>query len=678
MNNPYPPSLRERLEQLRREINHHNYRYHVLDAPVISDYEYDRLLVELRQIESEHPEWITPDSPTQRAGAPVLDKFQKTRHPAPILSLANAFDADDVRAWHDRISKLDVRAATADFVVEPKIDGLTVVLHYRNGVFVRGATRGDGETGEEITENLRTIRTLPLRIPVEHQGQKVPPYLVVRGEAFISPDDFRALNQRLEAAGEKTYLNPRNTAAGSLRQLDPALTAGRPLRLLTYAIVAAEGELPGTQWGCLAYLKSLGFPIPDATLCTSLDAVMRAYADLVGKRNQLPYETDGAVIKINDLALAADLGYVGKDPRGALAYKFPAQEVTTTLLDIGVNVGRTGVLTPFAMLQAVEIGGVIVRQATLHNFDYIAEKDIRIGDRVAVKRAGDVIPYVIGPIVDVRTGLEQVFVPPDICPACGQAVEHLEGEVAWYCVNAACPAQIIRNLEHFVSRGAMDIVGLGIRIVEQLVQAGLVSDVADLYMLPRNELMQLEGFADKKADNLLAAIADSRQRPLARLITALGIRGVGEVLAADLARYYTDLNALARASVDDLQMIEGVGPNIAMAVVDWFARPSNRLVLDKLHTAGVWPTSAGSDAPVAGVGPFAGKTFVITGALPGFSRDEAAAFIRTRGGKVTDSVSKKTSYLVLGENPGSKLGKARALGVEILDEEKLRFLGEDG
>ncbi len=668
-------ALQKRLEQLRSEIHYHNYRYHVLDAPVISDYEYDRLVMELRQIESEHPEWVRPDSPTQRAGAPALDKFIKTKHPAPILSLANAFNADDVRAWYERIVKLDERVASAAYVVEPKIDGLTVVLHYRNGIFVQGATRGDGETGEDITENLRTVRALPLRIPVDLRAQAAPAYLVVRGEVFIAVKDFEALNQRLEAAGEKTYLNPRNTAAGSLRQLDPGLTAGRPLKLLTYAIVASDGILPDTQWGCLSYLKSLGFPVPESVLCPNLEVAIEAHGKLASQRDQMAYEMDGAVIKVNDLMLAADLGTVGKDPRGALAFKFPAQEVTTVLLDVGVNVGRTGVLTPYAMLQAVEIGGVIVRQATLHNFDYIAEKDIRVGDRVAVKRAGDVIPYVIGPIVDVRSGLEKVFAPPDTCPACGQAAERLEGEVAWYCVNSACPAQIIRNLEHFVSRGAMDIVGLGIRIVEQLVDAGLVQDVADLYTLQREELLRLEGFADKKVDNLLASISDSRNRPLARLITALGIRGVGEVLAVDLARYYPDVDALARASVADLQMIEGVGPNTAQAVVDWFARPSNRLVLDKLRRAGVWPTSAGASAPASGGEVFAGATFVITGTLPGFSREEAAEYIRERGGKVTDSVSKKTSYLVLGENPGSKLEKARMLGVAIIDEEKLRQLG---
>jgi DNA ligase (NAD+) len=605
-------------------------------------------------------------------GAPPAEKFVKVRHPAPILSLGNAFDVEEVYAWYERILKLDERVARADFVVEPKIDGLTVVLHYRNGIFVQGATRGDGEIGEDITNNLRTIRALPLRIPVEPHGPPPPSYLVVRGEAFITLADFQELNRRLEEAGEKTYLNPRNTAAGSLRQLDPALTASRPLTLLTYAIVDGEGELPATHTETLAFLRALGFPVVEATYCRSLEEVIAVYQEWLDRRDQLPYEADGIVIKINDLSLANDLGVVGKDPRGALAFKFPAREVTTKLLDIGVNVGRTGVLTPYAVLEPVEIGGVIVKQATLHNFDYIAEKDIRLGDRVAVKRAGDVIPYVIGPVVGARTGEERPYTPPETCPACGQPVAHFEGEVAWYCVNAACPAQLVRNLEHFASRGAMDIVGLGIKIVEQLVEAGLVKDVADLYTLRRQDLLKLEGFADKKADNLLQAIEVSKTRPLARLITALGIRGVGEVVAADLARAFPDLDALSHASLEDLQQVEGIGPNTAQAIVDWFSRPANQRVLQKLRAAGVWPRAVPPEGEKARV--LEGLTFVVTGSLAGFTREAVKEFIESYGGKVTDSVSKKTSYLVVGENPGSKLEKARALGVPIIDEDGLRRL----
>jgi DNA ligase (NAD+) len=678
-------ALRLRLDDLRRLINEHNYRYHVLDAPVISDLEFDRLLAELKRIEAEHPDWVTPDSPSQRAGAAPLDRFVKVRHPAPILSLANAFGADEARAWFERIRKLDERVAQAGLTVEPKIDGLSVVLHYRDGVFVQGATRGDGELGEDITANLRTVRSVPLRIPVNSGqwavgsgrlaagGLPVPGVLVVRGEAFIPVAEFAELNRRLEEAGEKTYLNPRNTAAGSLRQLDPALTASRPLTLLVYQVVQVEGgPAPGSQWETLAWLRSLGFPVTDvARRFDSLDEAVAYVQSWEDRRDELPYETDGMVIKLDDLRLAANLGSVGKDPRGAVAYKFPAREVTTALLEIRVNVGRTGVLTPYAVLEPVEIGGVVVERATLHNFDFIAEKDIRPGDRVLVKRAGDVIPYVIGPVAAARLGTERPYVPPETCPACAQPVEHFEGEVAWYCVNAACPAQLVRNLEHFVSRGAMDIPGLGYKIVAQLVNAGLVDDVADLYTLKREDLLTLEGFADKKADNLLAGIAASRERPLSRLLTALGVRGVGEVVAADLARHFGSLEALSRAGPDELQHIPGVGPNIAAAILDWFARPANRRVLAKLQAAGVWPVQEAA-APTRG--PFTGLTFVVTGTLPSLSREAAREFIESRGGKVSDSVSKKSSYLVLGENPGSKLDKARELGVPVIDEAELRRL----
>lgn len=653
-----------RIEILRRELHEHNYRYHVLDAPIISDAEYDQLMAELRQLEAEHPEWVTPDSPTQRAGAPPLEKFEKIRHPVPVLSLANAFNPADVRAWLERIAKLDARVLTADFVVEPKIDGLTVVLRYENGIFIQGATRGDGETGEDITANLRTIRSLPLVL-------RQPATLTVRGEAFIPIADFETLNQRLAANGEKTYLNPRNTAAGSLRQLDPNLAATRPLALLTYQILT--GEAPTTQAEQLAYLRELGFPTPAPILCPNLEAAITACQQAAEQRETFPYEIDGMVIKLNDLTLAQELGFVGKDPRGAIAFKFPAREVSTTLLEIGVNVGRTGVLTPYATLEPVEIGGVIVRQATLHNFDYIRAKDIRPGDRVLVKRAGDVIPYVIGPLTEARDGSQIPYVPPQTCPACGQPVENLAGEVAWYCINPACPAQLVRNLEHFVGRNAMDIVGMGIKIVEQLVNAGLLHDVADLYTLKAEDLLSLEGFAVKKVENLLTAIADSRTRPLHRVLVALGIRGVGESLAADLVKHYPSLDALAAASAESLQAIENVGPNTAAAIVDWFSRPANRTVIEKLRAAGVTFT-AEQAAPPAGTQPLAGLVFVITGTLPSLSRDQAKALIEQHGGKVTDSVSKKTSYLVAGEAAGSKLQKAQSLGIPILDESALRAM----
>lgn len=672
---PIDLEITKRIEALRQTIGYHNYRYHVLDDPVISDYEFDRLYAELRALESEYPQLITPDSPTQRVGSQAVQKFTKVRHPAPILSLSNAFSADDVRAWFARLVRLDERAASAEFVVEPKIDGLSVVLHYAAGAFIQGATRGDGELGEDVTSNLRTVHSIPLRIPVDPGGPPPPASLVVRGEVYMNIKDFEELNRRLEEAGEKTYLNPRNTAAGSLRQLDPALTASRPLNLLAYQVIAADGPIPDRQWDLLTYLRRLGFPVtPTATFHESLESAISECLSWSDRRDSLPFEVDGMVIKINDLALARDLGFVGKDPRGAIAFKFPAREVTTTLREIGVNVGRTGVLTPYAVLEPVDIGGVIVKQATLHNFDYIAEKDIRVGDRVRVKRAGEVIPYVIGPVEGARSGGEVPYAPPAACPVCGEPAEQLKGEIYLFCVNSACPAQLIRNLEHFVSRGAVDIVGLGIRIVEQLVASDLVKDVADLYTLRRDDLLALEGFAEKKADNLLAAIQASRSRPLARWITALGIRGVGEVMAADLARRFIDLDALAAASTTELMQIEGVGPNTAQAIVDWFARDANRRVIEKLRSSGVWPRAeAAAPASTADL-PLSGLTFVITGTLPSLSREQAKAFIQEHGGKVTDSVSKKTGYVVAGEAPGSKLEKARSLGVPVLDEAGLLAL----
>ncbi len=670
-------------EELKTKVHFHNYRYHVLDAPLISDAEYDKLLNELKRIEDEHPDWVGADSPTQRAGAFPLDKFTKVPHPAPILSLSNSFSNADAQAWFERIKKLDLDVATASFTVEPKIDGLSVILHYRQGVFVQGATRGDGEVGEDITVNLRTVKAIPLRIPVEAKGPKPPAYLVVRGEAFIPVKEFEDLNKQLEEAGAKTYLNPRNTAAGSLRQLDPSLTASRPLTLLVYQVVHSEGgSIPASQWELLDWLKSLGFPVtPVAKRFNDFGKAVEYAVNWSNRRDELTYEVDGMVIKIDDLDLANRLGYVGKDPRGAIAYKFPALEVSTLLKDIRVTVGRTGVLIPNAVLEPVEVGGVVVERATLHNFDYISEKDIRVGDRVIIKRAGDVIPYVIGPEVEVRKGKEKRYVPPKKCPACEQPVEHFEGEVAWYCVNSACPAQLQRNIEHFVSRGAMDIVGLGDKIVEKLIETGSVKDVADIYELTRADILDAVTKKDRKtkseppgkiADNLITSIKETRNKSLSRLISALGIHGVGSVMAADLARNYKDLDSLSKTSVDDLMKIEGVGPNTAEAIVDWFARPANTRVLKKLKSSGVWPK--GETKSKAKEGGLIGLTFVITGTLPNLSREQARELIESKGGKVTDSVSRKSDYLVKGDNPGSKFDKAKDLGVKILGEKELRDL----
>lgn len=662
---------RRELKTLQREINYHNYRYHVLDDPIISDYEYDMMLKRLHELEERYPDLITPDSPTQRSGAQALEKFQKIVHPAPILSLANAFSKDDLIAWYERISKLDTRVKNSGFVLEPKIDGLTVVLHYENGIFVRGATRGDGEVGEDITANLRTIRSIPLRIPVEDKVEKAPDRFVVRGEVFIFSKDFEVLNQQLEKLGEKTYQNPRNTAAGSLRQLDPTITRNRPLNLLTYAIVDSSINVTSTQWGTLEILRQFGFPVSKyCERCQSFDEVLNRIDHWMEIRDQIPFEVDGVVIKLDDLDLAGELGYVGKDPRGAIALKYPAREVSTILKDIGVNVGRTGVLTPYAILEPVEIGGVIVKQATLHNFDFIKEKDIRIHDRVMIKRAGDVIPYVIGPIFEVRKGNEKPYLIPDKCPSCGQEVENVEGEVAYYCVNSSCPAQLVRNVEHFVSKEAMNIEGMGIKIVEQLVASGLVKDYADLYLLTKDQLLTLEGFAEKKAENLLYSINQSRNCSLARFINALGIRGVGEVASSDLARAFLSLDRLALASIDQLQMVEGIGPNIAISIKDWFERNSNQKLLEKFRKLSIWPVEERQQKRPEDL-PLSGLIFVITGTLPTLSRDEAKAMIEKAGGKTTDSVSKNTNFLVLGENAGSKLEKARTLGIQTISEEKL-------
>ncbi len=669
----------EHIQRLRIEINHHLYRYHVLDSPIISDAEYDALYHELLALETEHPEFVTPDSPTQRAGASPSDAFRKVAHPTPILSLMNAFSAEDLLAWRARIGRLLAEGVELDYVVEPKLDGLTVVLTYRDGRYAQGATRGNGIVGEDVTVNLRTLHDLPKRIPINPSSSlTAPDYLVVRGEVFMPVDKFEELNAERAATGEAIYMNPRNTAAGSLRQLDPGKTAERPLRLFCYDIIAAEGvAIPTNQWERLAYLQELGFPVsPDNRQCRDLETVIEAYNEWISRRNRINYEVDGVVVKINDRHTADSLGFVGKDPRGAIAMKFPAQEKTTLLVDLQVNVGRTGVLAPNAILEPVEIGGVIVRNATLHNFDEIARKDIRIGDRVLVKRAGDVIPHIVGPIVEARVGSERPIEPPTHCPSCGESVVQLPGEVAFYCENASCPAQLIRRVEYFVSRGAMDITTFGTQTAELLYQKGLIQDVADIYSLRKEDLLELEGFKDKKVDNLLAGVEASKGRPADRLVTALGIRFVGNVVASLLIEALGSIDAIASASQDELEHIEGIGPQTALSIKAWFENEPNRAMIDKLRIAGLnFSTERESSPPKSST--LNGRTFVITGTLPTMSRDEATMFIEQHGGKVTGSVSKKTDYLLAGEAAGSKLAKATELGVAILDETELRKLVGD-
>jgi DNA ligase (NAD+) len=686
--------VEKRIAELREQIRYHNYRYYVLADPVVSDAVYDGLMRELQVLEAAHPELLTPDSPTQRVGAPPAEGFVKLRHPAPILSLAAAQDADGVREWFGRISRLlpeDVSTDDLTFTVEPKIDGLTVVLHYQDGILIRGTTRGDGEIGEDITANLRTIKGIPLRIPVSgnmedwkagksvgrpsnlpiFQPFTIPSLLVVRGEAFIPLDRFEEMNRRQAEAGEKVFANPRNAAAGSLRQLDPSIPASRPLHAYVYGVVAAEGVTLSTQWETLTYLRWLGFPVAgDAEHLDDIETVIAYCQDWMARRETLNYEADGAVIKIDDLGVQAALGVVGRDPRGMLAFKFPAREATTRLLGVEVQVGRVGTLTPRAILEPVEIGGVVVRHASLHNFDDVARKDVRVGDTVIVQRAGDVIPYVVGPIEDLRSGDESPIEPPTHCPVCCEPAVHPEGEVAYYCVNVACPAQVKARVEHWAAW--MDIEGFGEKAAELFVERGLLHDVGDFYSLGRESVLALEGYADKSTDNLLAMIEVSKTRPLARVLAGLGIRGVGETVAQLLADHFGSLDALAAASTTEIEAIAGMGPLTAVAIVEWFSHAPNRAVIQKLRRAGVRLAEEARAAPKEReLQPLAGKTFVITGTLPSLSRHEAKALIERHGGKVTGSVSRKTDFLLIGASPGSKSGRAQQLGVPTIDEAAL-------
>lgn len=665
-------ALIHELDALRQKINYHSYLYNTLDTPEISDYEYDQLFNRLKELEALHPELITPDSPTQRIGSKVSEKFRKVRHPAPILSLANGFGPQETIEWYERIAKVDSRVKTCDFLLEPKLDGLTVVLHYENGLLVLGATRGDGLVGEDITDNIKTIASVPLRIPLKADLQ-APEKIIFRGEAFITKTDFEKLNQENEEKGLKPYLNPRNTAAGSLRQLDPAVTASRPLKLYLYQIVSSSDPIPASQEAILEYIAGFGLPVnPSHWKAKTIQEAIEICQEQGQNRYAWDYDADGIVIKVNDQSLFEDLGVVGKDPRGALAYKYPGQEVETTLLDIQVNVGRTGVLTPLALLEPVNIGGVVVKQATLHNFDFIEEKDIRVGDRVLVKRAGEVIPYIVASLPEKRTGSQETYIPPETCPSCGAPVEKDPEMVAWYCINSSCPAQLSRNIEHFVSRSAMDIVGLGGQIVQQLVDAELIKSAADLYSLEVSDLVGLEKFGPKKAQNVIDAIQASKNQSLARLITALGIRGVGEVAAEKLSKTYQNLDQFSKASPEELQQIEGIGEIVADDIVSWFREWDNQQLLQNFKKAGLWPESLPAEEKTNG--SLTGLSFVITGTLPNLTREQAEDLIKEHGGKVLSSVSKKTSYLLLGENPGSKYTKALELGIPILDEASLKDL----
>jgi DNA ligase (NAD+) len=656
--------VKQTTEELRKIINHHNYRYYVLDSPEISDAEYDELMKELRQLEAGHPELVTPDSPTQRIGASPVEAFGVVEHPQPLLSLANAFSYEDLAAWHKRVSNL-LGGRRFDLVCEPKIDGLAIALTYVDGLLTTGATRGDGYRGENITQNLRTVRSVPLSVPRE-----APRRFEVRGEVYLPKSGFKKLNEERAKEGLPLFANPRNAAAGSVRQLDSGITARRPLDIFIYGLGWAEGKaVPDTHWEIMQWLKSLGFKInPNIALCPTLEKTREYYQRLVETREQFPYEADGMVVKVNSIALQRELGAVAHEPRWAIAYKFPATQGTTRLLDIGINVGRTGSLNPYAILEPVRVGGVVISSAALHNEEDIRRKDIRIGDWVVVQRAGEVIPEIVEPIISRRTGKERVFRMPSRCPVCDSEVIKPEGEAMHRCTNAACPSQALERIKHFVSREAMDIEGVGEKLCQALFEAGLVKDAADLYYVTKKQLLGLERMADKSASNVLNSIAASKDRSLARLIFALGITHVGEQYADLLAEHFDSLDNLAKASEEDLRSIPSIGPRIAESIIAFFRQEGNRQIIEKLRKAGVKLKREKVKEAQAEELPLAGLEFVLTGKLESLSRSEAEAKIKALGGTAGSDVTRKTSYVVVGADPGSKLAKAQKLGTKTLNE----------
>jgi DNA ligase (NAD+) len=669
---PAPPEAARRAAELRGQIDRANYLYYVEDAPEISDQEWDRLFHELRSLEERYPDLARPDSPTQRVGAEPQSALAKHVHRRPMLSLANAFSADELQAWEERNARLNPDVPGAGYSTEIKIDGAAVSLTYERGRLTVGATRGNGIVGEDVTPNLRTVSDVPLLLA----GRGHPSLIEVRGEVYLPATAFRKLNARREAAGEPTFANPRNAAAGSLRQLDPAVTRSRRLRMFAFQVEAVEGRLDfATHRQALDRLREWGFQVePHHRWFATLDEVQAAIPDYEALLDTLPFEADGVVVKVDRRDLQEDLGVVGgREPRWAIARKFAPEVAVTRLLRIKVNVGRTGALNPYAELEPVEVGGVTVSTATLHNEELIAQKDIREGDWVEVMRAGEVIPQVIGPIRDRRDGSERPFEPPEACPVCGTPVARPPDEVMRYCPNAACPGRILEGIVHFASREAMDIRGLGYERVRQLLGAGLIGDVGDLYQLDQDRLVGLERFAEQSASQLIQAIEASKQRPLSMLLFGLGIRHVGKTVAQLLARRFGRLEALERAGADEIAAVPGVGPTIAEAVAEFFRDPANRRLLRRIEAAGLNFTEP---AAPAGAGALEGKNVVLTGTLPTLSRSEAVSLIEAAGGRVTGSVSKKTDFVVSGEEAGGKLEKARALGIPVIDEaELLRRLG---
>lgn len=658
--------IKEKIESLREKINYHNYRYYVLDDPKISDYEYDMMIRELENLEKEHPEYVTPDSPTQRVGGESLKEFNQVVHTVPLQSLQDVFSFEELKDWDVRVRNM--LGTDPQYVVELKIDGLSVSLLYEDGKFVRGATRGDGLIGEDVTLNLRTVKSIPLKINDNN-------LLEVRGEVYIPKKGFEELNERREELGQALFANPRNAAAGSLRQLDPKVTAGRPLDIFVFNLQRYGGPEFKTHLQSLERLKDMGFKVsPKRVLCSNIEEAYNIIIQMGESRGELPFEIDGAVVKVNSLNQRETLGSTAKTPRWAIAYKFPAEKKKTKLTDIVVNVGRTGVLTPMAMLEPVRIAGSTVSRTTLHNEDYIKEKDIRIGDYVIIQKAGDVIPEIVESVKEERTGDEMEFKMPEVCPSCGAPVEREEGEVAVRCTNVACPAQQRRAIQHFVSRDAMNVEGLGPQIIALLLDNGLIHDSADIYYLKLQDIIGLERMGEKSAANLLNAIERTKYNDLDRLVNAMGIRYVGQKSAKNLSRHFGSMESIMNASKEDLLLVEEIGDKMADQIADFFKNERNILFINKLKDAGVNMTSKSINSGKPQI--FSGMTFVLTGTLSRHKRDEAAEIIESMGGKVSGSVSKKTTYVLAGEEAGSKLAKALQLGVKVIDEEEFERMIE--
>ena len=651
-----------RLEVLKKEIAYHNKQYYVLDNPEISDYQYDQLMRELIAIEEAYPELLTSDSPSQRVGGEALKQFESYTHRNPLLSLMNAYGTDDLREFHNRMLH-DLDTDTIEYAVEYKIDGLSIALYYEDGVLKRGVTRGDGVTGEDVTANVRTVKNIPLRLYNDL------PVLEARGEVYLPKASFEKINAQREANGEPLFANCRNAAAGSIRQLDPKVTAQRDLRAFIYTMMHVEGANPETHSQCTALLKDAGFTVMEPFISSDIDAICD-YCEYWGQhRHDLPFDIDGMVIKINNLAQQEALGNRAKNPRWAIAYKFPPEQGITRIQEIVVQVGRTGAVTPVANLEPIFLAGSTISRATLHNADFIAEKEIKVGDYVVIQKAGEVIPEVVSVVKDKRDGSETDFVFPEVCPACGAPLIRVEGEAAYRCSDAmTCPAQVREGIIHFASRDAMNIEGLGPAVIAQLLDNGLIANAADLYYLQKDKLLELERMGSKSADNLLSSIEASKQRGLAQVIFALGIRLVGQNVAKVLARNFDSMDALKAADVEALVAIDEVGPKIAESIVDYFSGGRHDAFLQKLADAGVQMQQAQSREAQQGNQVFAGKTVVLTGTLPTLDRREASAMIEAAGGKTSGSVSKKTDYVLAGESAGSKLVKAQELGITIIDE----------